>query len=113
MLSHLFLAALIASFIHAVPFKTDRKCIPVQHEMAVLGKVAQDNKGQAQVAELAGMFAADYKAKKEAFIESVFYEGKFVGNYTYLRTAVSISFIIYAERLFFKEKFRRLFVDQC
>ena len=89
MLSHLFVAALTASFISAVPFKTDRKCVPVQHEMAVLGKVAQDNKGQALVSELVGMFAADYKAKKQVLFESVYFKGNFFKNYTYLQTAVS------------------------
>ena len=111
MLSHLFLAALIASFISAVPFKTDRKCIPVQHEMAVLGKVAQDNKGQAQVSEFIGRFAADYKAKKEVIIESVFSEGKFVGNYTYLRTSVSIP--EYLKFHIYYILWRCPFIDQC
>ena len=84
MLSHLVVAALLASVINA-----EGKCMPDQFQVDILGKVAQDNQGQAIVFELAGVFAADYKANKEVIIEFVFSEGKLLGNYLYLRTSVS------------------------
>ena len=84
MLSHLVVAALLASVVNA-----ESKCMPDQFQVDILGKVAQDNQGQAIVFELAGVFAADYKANKEVIIEFVFSEGKLLGNYLYLRTSVS------------------------
>ena len=89
MLSQVIVAALAASLINAVPFKTERKCTPIQHEVVVLGKIAQDVKGQPQVVELSGVFSADYKVRREALKQSVFVGGTFFANYTYLRTTVS------------------------
>ena len=84
MLSHLVVAALLASVINA-----EGKCMPDQFQADIVGKTAQDNEGQILVFDLAGMYAVDFSANKEIMIQSVFFGGLLVLNLTYLRTSVS------------------------
>ena len=67
----------------------------MQWEGAAIGKVAQLYQGKGQVVNLVATMSVDYGKKSEAFEESVFLDGKFVGNYTYLTTAVSTYNCIY------------------
>jgi len=84
----LLLVVGVASALAVPAIPKVRKCIPLQYESAVYGKLAEMVEGKGIVGEIYGTTSIDNYEHRAALRESVFRDGEFQGNYTLLFTNV-------------------------
>ncbi|KAF6017857.1 hypothetical protein EB796_023840 [Bugula neritina] len=63
---------------------SERKCMPLQWESSVYGKVAEVVQGTGMVADIFATTSVDSSKHRASFRESVYVNGNFIGNYTTL-----------------------------